>query len=66
MNCQRKENNMSKVIHYKSEGFTCTTPCPHRKGVLIGSRKCGKCVFLKKIDDDSNMLICDWDEYYEH
>lgn len=57
---------MSKVIHYESEGFTCTTPCPHREGTLIGSIKCGKCVFLKKIDDDSNMLICDWDEYYEH
>ena len=57
---------MSKVIHYESEGFECTTPCPHREDILVGSRKCNECVFLKKMDDNSNMLICDWDEYSEH
>lgn len=57
---------MSKVIHYESKGFVCTTQCPYREDVLVGSTKCGKCIFLKKIDDESNMLICDWDEYSEH
>ena len=57
---------MSKVMHYESEGFNCITPCPHREGVKIGSRRCGKCVFLNKIDDDDNTLICDWDNYEEH
>ena len=57
---------MSKVIHYESEGFDCKTPCPYREGILVGSIKCGKCVFLNKNDDESNMLICDWDNYTEH
>lgn len=57
---------MSKVMHYESEGAYCKTPCPYRKGVLMGSKRCGRCIFLHKIDDDDNMLICDWDNYDEH
>lgn len=57
---------MSEVLHYKVRNGECLTPCPHREGKLIGSVRCGECVFFNRKDDDSGIMICDWDNYSEH
>ena len=57
---------MSKVLHYKVSNGKCKTPCPYREGLLIGSIKCGECVFHNKQDSGSGMLICDWENFNEH
>lgn len=57
---------MSKVLHYEVRKGKCITPCPYREGKLIGSIRCGECVFFNRKDADSGMMICDWDNYSEH
>ena len=59
---------MSKVIHFKSKRIkgipTLTTPCPYREGKFrVVSLKCKECVFHQRIDYESQMMICSFEDY---